>query len=186
MSDDSWHEDATKTVRILQIIVAAMCAGMLLFLVIALGMAPLLKPPSAMRPISLTWVAFAFVGLALIARAILPWILTAKARREILSGTYAPLGPRQRISSVPVEDGGCRDAKYLLPVFQAKTIMGAALFEGCGFFAAIAYLLEGSPVGLGLALALVLGVAAHFPTRSRAIGWVEGQLEIVGQEKMFR
>ena len=139
-----------------------------------------------MRPISLTWVAFAFVGLALIARAILPWILTAKARREVLNGTYAPLGPGQSISSVPVEDGGCRDAKYLLPVFQTTTLLSAALFEGCGFFAAIAYLLEGNPVGLGLSLALVLCVAAHFPTCSRAIGWVEGQLEIVGQEKAMR
>jgi hypothetical protein len=186
MSDDAWHEDASKTVRILQSIVAAMCAGMLIFLVIALSMAPLLKPPAAIRPISITLIAFAFVGLAQIARAILLWKITTKARREILSGTYTPLDPRRRISSVPVEDGGCRDAKYLLPVFQAKTIMSAALFEGCGFFAAIAYLLEGSPVGLGLALALILGVAAHFPTRSRAIGWVERQLEIVGQEKMLR
>jgi hypothetical protein len=186
MSDDSWHEDASKTARILQIIVAAMCAGMLFFLVIALSMAPLLKPPAAMRPILLTLFAFAFVGLALIARAILLWKITAKGRREVLNGTYAPLDPRQRIRSVPGEDGGCRDAKYLLPVFQAKTIMGAALFEGCGFFAAIAYLLEGSPVGLGLSLALALGVAAHFPTRSRAIAWVERQLEAVGREKMHR
>jgi hypothetical protein len=186
MSDDSWHDDATKTARTLQIIVAALCAGTLFFLVIALSVAPLLKPPAAIRPISLTLFAFAFVGIGLVARAILLWKITAKARREILGGTYTPLGSSQRIKPAPVEDGGCRDAKYLLPVFQAKTIMSAALFEGWAFFAAIAYLLEGGPVGLGLTLALILGMAAHFPTRSRTIGWVERQLEMVGQEKMLR
>jgi hypothetical protein len=186
MSDDSWHEDATKTARTLQIIVAALCAGTLFFLVIALSMAPLLKPPAAIRPISITLFAFAFVGVGLIARAILLWKITTKARREILNGTYTPLDPSQWIRPVPLDDGGCRDAKYLLSVFQPKTIMIAALFEGWAFFAAIAYLLEGGPLSLGLTVVLILGVAAHFPTRSRAIGWVERQLEAVGQEKAMR
>ncbi|MGA2065879.1 MAG: hypothetical protein ABSG86_12975 [Thermoguttaceae bacterium] len=171
MSDDSWHEDAAKTARTLQILVAAMCAGILFFLVIALSMGPVLKPPATMQPISLTVIAFALVGLGLIARAILLWKITTKARREILSGAYTPIDPSRRSRPVPSADGGCRDAKYLLSVFLPKTIISAALFEGWAFFAAIAYLLEGSPVGLGLALAFcVFGEAIDMPHPDYAEG----------------
>jgi hypothetical protein len=186
MCDHSWHEDATKTVRILQFIVSAMCAGVLFFLVIVLSIAPQFKLPAPLQPISLALIAAIFAGIGLIARAVVVWKLTVKARREIVNGTYAPLGPRLPSGSLPSDDGECHDAGYLLSVFQTKTIISGALFEGVSFFATIAYLIEGDPVSLGLAVVLILGLAAHFPTRSRVIGWVERQLEVVGQEKMLR
>ena len=54
------------------------------------------------------------------------------------------------------------------------------MFEGWAFFALIAYLVEGSPVALGLGILLALAIAAHFPTQSRAVRWVEQELETLG------
>ena len=174
MSDDSWHDDAAKTVRTLQIIVAALVAGTLFFLLIALTIAPRGKPPTSPLPISLTLIAAALVGVGLIARAVVLSGIVTNARRKLVNG------------SDPTEDDAGGDAKYVLSVFQTKTIISGALFEGWAFFATIAYLIEASPIALGLAALLILGVAAHFPTPSGTIAWVERQLEKVQQEKSFR
>lgn len=173
--------------RILQVIVAALFAGTLFFLLIALTFVPQAKPPHPILPISLTMIAAALLVVGLIARAAVLWNVTAKARREIANGTYQPLA-RQRVAPLPSDVADkppdpCRDATYLLSVFQTKTIISAALFEGWAFFATVAYLIEGDPLGVGLAIVLIIGVAAHFPTQSRAIAWVEQQLELLEQKE---
>jgi hypothetical protein len=183
MCDTSWYEDATKAARTGQIIVGALVASTSAFLAVVLGIGPQVKPPALPQPISFTLIAFVFVGVGLIARAVVVWGITAKARREIVNGTYASVVPRQQIGLSPAEDGQRRDAKYLLAVFQQRTVVSAAMFEGWGFFATIAYMIEGGPASLALAVLLILGVAAHFPSRSRVIGWVEGQLNLVGREQ---
>ncbi len=58
------------------------------------------------------------------------------------------------------------------------------MFEGLGFFGTIAYLVEGNPIALSLAVLMILGVAAHFPTQGRIVGWVQRQLEAVEVDKM--
>jgi hypothetical protein len=148
--------------------------GTLFFLLIALTLAPRGRPPASPLPISLTLIAVAFAGVGLIARAVvLPSIVT-KARGKLVN------------ESAPSKDGGSGDAKYLLSVFQTKTIISGGLFEGWAFLATIAYLVEGNPIAFALAILLILGLAAHLPTPSRAIAWVERQLEKVEQEKSFR
>jgi hypothetical protein len=77
------------------------------------------------------------------------------------------------------------DAGSLMAVFQGKIIVGAAMLEGGAFFAAIAYLVEGGPIALALAVVLWLGIAAHFPTLPRVIGWIERQLEWLDQERLL-
>jgi hypothetical protein len=111
-------------------------------------------------------------------------VIAAKARSEIVKGTYEPFDPRQQAGAA----GGAndRDAWYLLPVYQLKTIVSAAMFEGLGFFATIAYLVERNPISLGIAMFMILCVAAHFPTQGRIVGWVQGQLETVEVQKMMR
>jgi hypothetical protein len=189
MYDELWHEQAAKTARILQIIVGAMAAGASVFLVVVLTIGSQAKP--LILPIPLAWLVVPFVGGELVARAVVLWNIARKGRREIINGTYQPVDPRQRIGSPPADIADTppdpyRDAKYLLSVFQQGTIVSAALFEGCAFFATIAYLIEGNPLSLGLAVLLVLAVAAHFPTQSRAIAWVERQLERLQEEKVMQ
>jgi hypothetical protein len=98
----------------------------------------------------------------------------------------APFLPTQKSGQSPTasQDAENRDARSLLPVYQTKTIISAAMFEGLGFFGTIAYLVEGNPISLGLAVLMILGVAGHFPTPGRIVGWVERQLEAIEVERM--
>jgi hypothetical protein len=66
-SDVSWHEDAAKQARTLQIIVAGLIIGCLSFLLITLGVGPMIKPPALPPPISLSLIAWGLFGLEFIA-----------------------------------------------------------------------------------------------------------------------
>lgn len=162
MSDEAWREDAGKTARILQIIVSAMCVGVVVFLTVALYVAPLRAQAGPPLPISLTLITaiLAVFGLALPQVARL--LITAKARREIGADT----------SDVPFSR-----ERRLLTLYQTRTMIGAAASEGWAFLAVIAFMFEGNPISLGLAAFLLLTVSAYFPTSSRIISWVEREVE---------
>ena len=65
-------------------------------------------------------------------------------------------------------------------------IVSAAMFEGTAFFLIIAYMLERSPWALAAAIALILGIAADFPTQRRVSDFIERQLSIMEQERQFQ
>lgn len=190
MLDNSWHEDAAKSARILQIIVMAMVAGASIFLAIALTIRSQAEPPPSALPIPITIVAVIFIGVGFIGRWIVLSSIRAKGRREIVNGTHQSVHPGQRMRLAPLDctdtPDSYRDAEYLLSMFQQRTILSAAMLEGWAFFATIAYLTEGTSVGLAMAILSVLGVILHFPTRSRVIAWVGRELEAVEQEKAVR
>ena len=50
-------------------------------------------------------------------------------------------------------------------------------------FALVAYLVDQSPLSLMLAGVLIFGLAAHFPTRSRLIHWIEDQLVLLQRQR---
>jgi hypothetical protein len=68
------------------------------------------------------------------------------------------------------------DAERLAFVYSTQKIMGAAMNEGCAFFALIAYMIEGNAIALGLALLLIAGVALRFPRRDQVAAWIDDQL----------
>ncbi|MGO8689208.1 MAG: hypothetical protein ACLQLG_06205 [Thermoguttaceae bacterium] len=178
MRDDSWQEAVGQFTLALQIIVAALVAGVLFFLaVVLLVVRPAIHPPGI-----LTAVAVVFAGMMVVARAVVPRAVVAMARRRILAGTFqlpgrGPWGNQGQ--DIAADDDGRR----LLAVYQQKTIMGAAMLEGCAFLAAIVYLAEGSLPSLALAAVLLVGIAAHFPTRGRITDWIQRQLELLEQER---
>ena len=182
----SWQEAAGKVARTVQIMVGAMTAGTCFFLLIALFLRPLDKPPAPLQPIALAWIACALAVAGLTVRAAVVAVVTAKGRGEITSGTCAPSGPRPANAPAASEGSEAREGKCLLAAFQTKTIIGGAIFEGCSFFATVAYLIEGGTVSLALAGVMIVGLALHLPTQARVIDWVERQLEIAGREKMSR
>jgi hypothetical protein len=49
--------------------------------------------------------------------------------------------------------------------------------------AAIWYAVARSPIVLIVAIALIVCVAAHFPTRSKVFAWIEDQLLLIEQER---
>jgi hypothetical protein len=122
------------------------------------------------------------VGVGLIARFIFLRSIVARARRAIANGAYQPFGAVQSHPS-DTRNGQRSDGQCLLSVFQSKTIVSAAMFEGWAFLAVIAYLIDGGPISIALAVLLALAVAAHFPTQSRVIRWVEQQLDAVEQKR---
>ena len=185
MHDDSWREAATKQVRVLQIIVGALVAGVVFFLMIVL----IICPPANLAPGMLTAVAVIFAGAMLITYPVVLRIPVATACRQILAGTFR-IVDSWKCGSLGTSDLGASDrgiglsdVQCLLSLFQRKTILGAAMIEGCAFFAVIAYFIEGGFVSLGLAGALLAGLAAHFPTLSRVTGWVDRQIELLEQER---
>jgi hypothetical protein len=132
-----------------------------------------------------TW-PLQIIVAALVAGCVFPTIVVRKGRRQIARGTFslpqnrdAPLqGPREELDQMG-------DAGRLFLLYQTKTIIGAAMIEGITFFMLIAYLAERQAVALGIAVALILAVAAHMPTRTGVIHWIEDQLRFVEEERAF-
>jgi len=193
MPDESWHEEAAKQARSLQIIVTALLMGGVVFLLIVLGIGPKVIQPVPLQRSPATWVACVAAGIALIAKAVVAWRIAKKARREIVNGTYTPIHSQQQVVPSPTgggpssaENARLRDATYLQSFFQSMTIVGLVLLEAAAVIATRAYFIEGHPVALGLAILMLVSVAAQFPTQSQIIGWVERQIEAAEQEKMLR
>ena len=183
MSDSKWQERLTPILRQSQIIVAALIAGCVIFLVIALVITGG-KVADADQPV-LTYVAVAFVAVTLIARMIVPGIMIRSGRRKIAQGTWQlPQQAASRPASLQfLEETG--DAGKLLMIYTASTIVSASLLEGSAFFALIAYLMEHSWLSLGLAGLLILGLSTHVPTRSGLVHWIEDQLALLEQERQL-
>lgn len=184
MSDVSWSRRIAVYVRGLQIIVSALVLGCIAAAVV---LPNLLQPPRPNQTPFVTLVAYVFFGGIVLARLIVPTIVVAKGRRAILNGTF-PVGPDPAIE----HQDGCQtlaelpdDVYRLIELFQQKTIVGAALLEGCALFLAIAYSRERDPIALVLLILLILGVAAHFPTASRVTGWIETQKRRLDEERQF-
>jgi hypothetical protein len=188
MADISWQEQATNTVGVLQRIVVATTAGAVVVLVIVLSIGPFALRSRRLLPRAL-------IGTVVVGVVIISWPfhlrkITANARREIVKGTYLPFDPTEGMkllspSGANKPPGPYSDEKYLLAFFRNRTIISTAMVGMCQFGATIAYLAEGYRLSLGLAAVLILGVAVHFPTRSRTIGWIERQMKKVKQEKML-
>jgi hypothetical protein len=189
MSDEPWHGEAVAEAWILQILVCVMCGGVLLIVLLALFIHPQFDPDAPILPVGMPYVIIPiFLAAGLIERLFVTRQTVGKARREIASGTYQRSGAKRRggspsPSASDVRNGQRSDAQCLLSVFQSKTIVSVGMFEGIALWPAAAFLVEGNPINLGLAVLLMLGVAMHFPTRSRVIRWVEQQLDALQQEK---
>ena len=101
---------------------------------------------------------------------IVPQLTVASARKALASW----ISPEQG------------DVVGLINVYQTKTIISGAIREGIGHLAAIAFMLERSPIALGLAFVLLITVAVLFPTRGRLETWLDDQLGRLSQEREFR
>jgi hypothetical protein len=187
MSEVTWQEEIGRRVVIGQIIVAALVIGCLFFL----GIVLLLKPPAVAAGAQLpnhllTMIAMVFVLLAIGARLIIPSVIVASARQSILKGTSPAPGTRAGDEKLAEFLDRTGDAGRLWLAYLTRTIVGAAILEGTAFYCLITYMIERTPLALGLALGLIAALAMHLPTRSRVIHWIEDQLRILEQQRQFR
>jgi hypothetical protein len=131
----------------------------------------------------ITWLAVACAAISLPLSFVLPSQIAAGMRRSVAAGTWmaptrldgpgGPLGP----------DALQSDAAKLAVVYQTYFIVGAAIIEGVAFFATAAYIVEKSPIALGLALLLLGALAVRFPTRTRVGLWIEQQQELLMRDR---
>lgn len=162
--------DASGQVRTIQIISAALVAGVLMFLLIVLLVLRSGKLFDAnLWDLSspLTAVSIIMAATTLPLAFVLPAMLTRKALGD---------GPgfREVASEVPGFEGWGAHAPRLLALFQTQQIVRLALLEGTAFLATIAYMLEGKAPALILAVGLVLLMVACFPAESRIRAWMDG------------
>ncbi len=141
------------------------------------------------RLLTYTAVGLAMVGVA--ARLILPRRIVARGRQSIVDGTRRPphlegegdakeAQPPDRAQSPELAG----DAERLFSVLQKKTYAAVAVLSIPAHVAAMWYGMARSPIVLIVAIALIVCVAAHFPTRGKVFHWIEDQLRLVEQERV--
>ena len=186
MSTNDWRDEIGPPLFTIRIIVAALTAGCLIFMVIAIFMVQTGQAPAGGgdMPI-LTYMAVAWAGMAIVLRMVVPKMIESAGRKRIADGTWqAPAAGQQQAQIAQlVERLG--DAGRLFAVLNTRTIIGGAILEGSAFFALVAYLVDRSSLALAAAIVLIIGVALHFPTRSSAVHWIEDQLAAVEQLRQF-
>ena len=169
-------------VRTLQIIVAAMVAGCCAFMAVLLVVVGV--PGNPPRTSDVAYVMLAVAAAMVLARVIVPRIVVAQARRKIREGTWT--APK---SNLPAAFGDTvwqnSDAGKLAIVLMTQTIVAAAILEGATFLLLVTYLIEHSPLCLGLAVVLLVALAAHFPTVSSCSTWIDEQLRLLDEERAF-
>jgi hypothetical protein len=174
------------TTRRLQIIVGVLLLSLVSFLVVILAVVPGPKPPAPpaagegggpTEPLPvLTVMAYTFAVILLPLSLVVPKLLSDAQRSKIAAGKWSAAGQ-------PDAPGPADDVSRLALVYQARKIIGAAMNEGAAFLALIASMIERNSVALGLSLALIICVALRFPRRAAVANWIDGQLELIRQER---
>ena len=194
MSEPSWQEDIGRRVRILQIIAGSVLGGSVAFLVIAtviVRIAAIGGVPADLARIY-TYIAVGFAVIVVAASLIVPPVMVARARRRIVAGTWhapqshgrgsASRASQEKLAAFFERTG---DAGKLFYVLLTRTSVAAAILHGGVIHALVMYLLARSPVALIIAIALIIGQTAQFPTRSKVFQWIDDQLRLVEQERQF-
>lgn len=174
----------TSRVRVLQIIVLAMVAGIVCFLTIILTVPGLARPLATERQGRIvTYVAAGYGGLALVAAPFLSAGVVSVGRRRIARAPFAaPQKAPLRSSPTPLQG----DAGSLVTLYFTKTILSAAIYEGSALFLCIAYMLGRNPGTLVVAAILLLALLWQAPTIDRAQRWLTEQLRQIEERRSTR
>ncbi|MEZ6070185.1 MAG: hypothetical protein R3C10_07860 [Pirellulales bacterium] len=170
-------------VRNLQIIVGSLTSGALTFLIIAIIKSVFIDEGVERGEMELmAYLAFGFATVALVARAVVPHIVTLAGRRHIIrresSSGLVAISTDKRSRPVPVVDA-------LLNLYVTRTIIGAAIIEGAAFFALVVAIIEQQRYCLMLGGVMIIGIALHFPTRARVTQWLETQQMMLKEERQL-
>jgi hypothetical protein len=163
-----------NVLRVAQILVLAMVAGVLVFGVITLVVGAGFQPMQDEAIISLAMVLFAIT--AVLARLFVPSLVTRTSCQQIVDRSGAAGMPG---SGEPVVDDN-----QLAALFLKEKIIANALLEGACFALLVAFMLEGQAYTLGLAVLLVIGLAAGFPTQSSLDNWLQDKRRMLRDMQM--
>jgi hypothetical protein len=187
MSTTNDQATIDSVARVGQIIAGAMIAAAVVFIGVSIVVDPMGSPRPAAGAIDfremITWIAVAFAAILLPMSVIVPGLIARQNRQKIAAGKWMPpSGQNTGISPLSPETFHS-DSGKLAVVYQTQSILGAALIEGPTFFATIAYMLGKNPIALGLACLLLVAHIVRVPTRLRVSSWIDGQQELLIQER---
>ncbi len=141
-----------RRLTVLRLIVAAMIAGAVVFLVIVVVVRSMKETAGpAPDPSTLSYGSLAYALVALIGSLAVPGLVSA--------GTMA------RLASTDVDDRA--RAVGLVGLFTVRTIIAAGLVEGAALLATVAHLVEGSTLSAATACSMILFLMFQYPRRSR-------------------
>jgi hypothetical protein len=168
------------SVRISQIIVAAMVAGVIMFLGVVLFGLVKRQPEGPIQASSISYLAVAiFAGGVLLSLIVPKQMVNAQVTKLAADGLQYQSGPTKAHSAVD------QDLVKLMPLFQSKTIVANAVLEGPAFFATYAYMFERQPFALAIVVAAVALMLMTFPTRSKVRDWLESQQDRIDGIRQF-
>ena len=182
--DDQFPTFERKLVLNLQVIVGALAAGSLAFLVMAAVLARQDIVPGRHDPL-FGYVVLGLAAAAVLARLVVGHLFVRIGRRRIVDDRFlAKPSPDPAVEEF-LRQGGDRAKLFLVYFMQAITT--AAILEGAAFAAGIFYLvLDRSPWNLTVAGCLIGMILMQFPTRRHIGNWVDRQLRLVADERQFR
>lgn len=180
MTNPDSFDPGIPTTRTLQIIIAALVGGLLVFLLISLLIqsgakpAPNAPPPDANPALPiLTILPLGYTAIAVALSFVIPRQFV-KVRLNALAKNK-PADRRAPRDGVPA----------LQQVYANQLIISAALIEGAGLFCLVGYLIEGNPIVLGAALILIGLVALKFPRQPVVEQWIDDRLRTLNDLQTF-
>jgi hypothetical protein len=184
VSDSSWQEEIARRVPLAQIIVGAMVVGTLALAAVAAVIGAGAEEPVANDQVSvLTYIAVVVAVASILVRLVVPAAVMTRGRENIVRGNW-DLAQEERAPASLVDFlKNTGDAGKLWLLFLTRTVLSAAVLEGAAFVCLVAYFIDRSVLALALSVALIVGLALHFPTRGSVIHWIEDQLRIVDQQR---
>lgn len=174
----------TAQVRVMQVIVAALVFGLLLFT--GVGSFIAFVPRDAFlqdkdqgrivgqagevvggadglieggQPV-IAYFAVAMAAISIFARVIVPGMMVQNMVRTMFRG--------KSIESI--------SKLQFVPIYQTSLIIASALLEGAAIFNVIALIIDHQILSLGIAASLIVLMGAGFPTVERVNSWTEEQL----------
>jgi hypothetical protein len=169
--------DLSIALRTIQIIVAALSAGVITFLAIVF----FIRPPdqsSFQAPgegVILMWVGLV-LGLLLIGlRFVIPNVIERSALASATDRARYAMTTGDETSNGGVE-------LALFSVFQTRTIVAGSLLEGAAFLNVTMYLIEGHAISIFMAVVCIAGIVLAFPTASSVAAWMEPHLRTMREE----
>ena len=148
------------SVRMMQIIAAALIMGVLMFLgVVLLATAGRIDG----QPEMITMIAAGFAFLMLVNHFVIPpFIVKAQLKQSVGSGNHQKSEEEKILASCGI--------------YQTQLIVGFALLEGAAFFNLVAMMVEHCVASIAVVTLLLLVMVAKFPTRDSVSFWVQDKL----------
>ena len=164
-----------QAIRVLQIVVAALAVGVIVFAGVAISH-NLGKPAvfgGQFQPLNLMLLGFGVIALAM--GVVLPLL--------VFRGVSPQGAIAARLAAHPPE---VQRVLLVQARLQMATIMGCAIFEGGAFANLVAYMQTGELLNLLLAGVLLAGILLRFPFPGRTMERIEQELQRQKEEEGLR